>query len=255
MALPVTTLTCTQCGFVNEPERVYCHNCGSKLDRSLLPREDDGQAKDSIDRTRKRVKKLTNPGSQIVKREVRTAIKTVILSALAAFVLLAVRQPEGVPAAKGEPGGLRMVGSELADAVESPAPRRLDFTEAEINMYLRSAARAKAGGSSIPGVSFERAFVHFEGNLCRINIQQSIWGFPLYSGVLYRLDVKNGQFAPTQLGGNFGRVAISPFLMQHIDIAFQSLWTALKKDQAQMGKMQSITINKKNITFITKGAR
>ena len=28
-------LTCGQCGYENEPERVYCHNCGTKLDRSV----------------------------------------------------------------------------------------------------------------------------------------------------------------------------------------------------------------------------
>ena len=36
----MATLTCAECGFVNEAERVYCHNCGKKLDRSLIPKED-----------------------------------------------------------------------------------------------------------------------------------------------------------------------------------------------------------------------
>ncbi|MDB6173742.1 MAG: hypothetical protein JWL59_3053 [Chthoniobacteraceae bacterium] len=254
MAIPTTSLTCGQCGFVNEPERVYCHNCGSKLDRSLLPREDEGQAKESIDRTRKRVKKMTNPGSQIVKREVSAAIKTVVWSAIVALIIQAVRPPDGVPSPKSDPG-IRMVGSELADAVDANGPRQISFTDSEINTYLKSAARAKAGGGSIPGINFDRAFVQLDNGLCRINIQQSLWGFPVYSGIAYRLEVKNGQFVATQSGGNFGRVAIAPFLMNYADIAFKSLWTVLKKDHAQMEKMRSIAIEKGRITFVTKGTR
>ena len=37
-----TTLTCKACGYSkNELERVYCHECGEKLDRSHLPKKKD----------------------------------------------------------------------------------------------------------------------------------------------------------------------------------------------------------------------
>ena len=52
------TLTCSQCGFANETERVYCHNCGAKLDRSLLPKATE-TSKDSVAKVRKRVQKMT----------------------------------------------------------------------------------------------------------------------------------------------------------------------------------------------------
>ena len=32
----MATLTCKECQHVNEEARIYCHNCGTKLDRSLL---------------------------------------------------------------------------------------------------------------------------------------------------------------------------------------------------------------------------
>ena len=57
-------LTCEQCGHENEAERVYCHNCGGKLDRSLLPKEDPKTSTQAaVEAARKHVAKMTNPGS------------------------------------------------------------------------------------------------------------------------------------------------------------------------------------------------
>ncbi len=62
MAAPINPiLKCPQCEYANEPERVYCHNCGAKLDRSLLPQVKEAKEKQDQERARRRVKKLTNP--------------------------------------------------------------------------------------------------------------------------------------------------------------------------------------------------
>ena len=57
--MATTTLVCKQCNFENEPERVYCHNCGAKLDRSLLPPEATKREDPVI--VQERVRKLVRP--------------------------------------------------------------------------------------------------------------------------------------------------------------------------------------------------
>lgn len=254
MATTTPSLTCPQCGYVNEAERVYCHNCGAKLDRSLLPKEDDSKAKDSIEKTRRRVKKMTNPGGSVVVREAKTAAKAIAGAAVLALIVQLAREPDGVPRANTEPAS-RILSSEIDQAFESGQMRQLVFSEADVNAHLRSTVRAKTGGSTIPGVSFERAFVALEPGICRIGIQQSLWGFPLYSGIAYQLEVKNGVFTATQHGGNFGRVPIHPKLMQVGDFAFQKLWTALKREHEQLQKLQAIVIEKGRIMLVTKATR
>ncbi len=254
MATTTPSLTCPQCGYVNEAERVYCHNCGAKLDRSLLPKEDDTKAKDSIEKTRKRVKRMTNPGGSVIVREAKTAVSTLLSAAVVALIIQLVRQPEGVPPANGEPAA-RILSSEISDALDSGQRRQLIFTESDVNAHLRSAVRGKAGGGAIPGVSFERAFVQLEPGICRIGIQQALWGFPLFSGIAYKLEVKDGVFTPTQQGGNFGRVSIHPALMQYGDFAFQKLWTALKREHDQMEKLQAVVIEKGRIMLVTNPTR
>jgi hypothetical protein len=252
MTTSAPTLTCPQCGFVNEAERVYCHNCGSKLDRSLLPREDDTKARESIEKTRKRVKRMTNPAKQgMVKRELITGVKVLLWSMVAATVVLVIQEPDGVPDSKAE-GGMRILSSEMSEALESNQVRQLVFSDLDINSHLKNAIKPKAGSSSIPGVSFQRAFVQLEPGVCRICMQQSLWGFPFYSGMAYKLEVQGGTLVPTQVGGNFGRLSISPVVMQFADFAFKKLWVALKRDHDNVNRMQSVTVEKGRIILVTK---
>lgn len=245
------TLTCSQCSFANEAERVYCHNCGAKLDRSLLPKAEEAD-KESIDKTRRRVQKMTNPGGMKVMNEVKTLGKVVWSSALVALLVGFVREPDGLPPAKTDDLSLRMIGSELAEAADSPQPRTLIFTEAEANSYLRTSLKSK-GAALIPGAKFERAFVKFERENVTAGLVQSLFGFPLHTGARYHIGVKDGKFFADSMGGSFGRIAIHPALMKYATAAFQPLWTALKREKDQVAAMQNVVVDKERIGLVTKG--
>jgi hypothetical protein len=245
------TLTCSQCGFANETERVYCHNCGAKLDRSLLPKADEA-SKDSVEKVRKRVRKMTNPGQTSLAREIKTLANIIVWAVLTAFIIGFIREPESVPSLKTGEGGLRMVGSEITEALDSPQARALQFTDGEVNNYFRSALKSKTGGL-LPGVKFERAFVNFEPGNVYIGLQQSVAGYPLYSGARYQIGVKEGKFFARNVGGNFGRIAVHPSLMRQLGIAFQPLWKALKREKDQVESMQRVEAMKGSIILVTKG--
>ena len=246
------TLTCSQCSFANEAERVYCHNCGAKLDRSLLPKAEDTN-KTSLEQTRKRVKKMTNPGGPNVMREVKALTNCIIYGALVALIIGIVREPRDVPSKKPNETELpRMIGSELAEATESPQPRVLQFTEGEANAYLRTALKSKDSGW-VPGAQFERAFVRFEPGSVYVSVEQSLFGFPLYSGARYNIGVKDGKFYADNKGGNFGRIAVDPFIMKYAVAAFQPLWKSLKRESDQIQGMEKVLMDKGRIGFLTKG--
>src|SRR4029453_16650967 len=83
-------LTCAQCGYENEPERVYCHNCGTKLDRSVLPR-DTQTHQETLAETRRRIRKMTHPGT--FGPTAKTFFKTIFWAAILAAILLLIRKP------------------------------------------------------------------------------------------------------------------------------------------------------------------
>jgi hypothetical protein len=249
MPTSASTLTCPQCGYVNEAERVYCHNCGAKLDRSLLPKEDDQETRDTIERTRKRVKKMTNPGRGM--QDVRTFLATLGWAALAAAIILMARPPNNIPP-KQEGLADRMIASELMDVLESRQPRAIQFNERDVNQHF-AAARSKTK-ATIPGLKFERAFAQLEPGIIRVGLEQSVGGYPIYSGVAYKLQIKGGRLVATTVGGNFGRLQVHPMLMEYASAAFSKLWAAMTREKEQLDKMASVHIDKGVITFVTKGA-
>src|SRR5688572_303723 len=147
---PAPTLTCKQCNYVNEPERVYCHNCGQKLDRSVLPKEGEVR-RESSQSAQKRIKKMTNPSNGAATREVKAFLLTMVWAVVAAAIIQMAKPPDGVPDAKGAIP-LRLVSSELAQLVESPQAKAMAFDEVEINYLLRTGIKAKE--SAVPGVTF-----------------------------------------------------------------------------------------------------
>ena len=248
---PPANLPCGQCGYENEAERVYCHNCGAKLDRSLLPKPgDEGDKTETPEQARKRIAKMTNPKSGGGLGEIKMAVNVLIYSAILAALLLIAQQPDGVPEA-GKDATLSSVGGDLMDALNAAQPRRLDFSEAEINSYLRQQLKSKDAGAM--GLEFKRAYVNLTPGVLHFGAEESVFGLPVYSGVLYRLEVKDGKFTPTMLGGNFGRLAVHPLAMQYLDFFFQKIWELMKRDRQNMDKMQTVIVQKGTITLVTKG--
>lgn len=244
------SLPCGQCGFLNEPERVYCHNCGSKLDRTLLPKGEEAKH-EPVERTRKRIAKMTNPKSGSVLREIGTFFKVIIYAAIAAALYLVSQKPPDVPEVSRDLG-LRMVNSELMEAVESPTARVISFTQDDVNDHLKRSLKAKDGGFA--GTEFVRAYVTLHPGLLKMGTEQTLASYPLYSGIAYTLEVKDGKFTPTVAGGNFGRLSIDPRAMTYISGAFDKLFTALKRERDRMDRMQSVTIYEGRIDLVTKGA-
>ncbi|MDB6148565.1 MAG: hypothetical protein JWQ44_13 [Chthoniobacter sp.] len=245
------TLTCPQCNYANEPERVYCHNCGSKLDRTLLPTDKVPKKHETAEKARKRIKRMTNPGGNIFVREVKALFRVLIWAAIAAALVLMARRPEGVPEGRNELA-TRMVQSELGEAIESPAPRAIGFTEADINSALKQSI--KKVDSVVPGIKFERAFVTLLPGTVRLTTERTIFGFSMFSSIQHLVEMKDGKFAPVVNGGSVGRLQIHPQVMKYLDYPFRGFWTALKREKEQVQKIQRISVTKGQVVLVTKGA-
>src|SRR5450432_3764320 len=134
----MATLICKQCGHENEAERVYCHNCGTKLDRSLLP--DDSKKQDSKKEQHKRVKKLTNPARGLFVGWVSSLIASILWALLVAASIQMLRPPDGVPpmAKKEELVDAPQILMGIEDAKALRTPQRLTMDTKAINAYLRT---------------------------------------------------------------------------------------------------------------------
>jgi hypothetical protein len=245
-------LPCAQCGFVNEAERVYCHNCGSKLDRSLLPTHDE-RGEDSPEKARKRITKITNPKAGFLFQEVKTFFKIEISAVIVAALILIAQKPEGVPELKKE-SVQRLINSDMMEAMQSPKPMLISFSEDDVNQHLKKTVKTRE--TIIPGVEVSRVYAVFTPGVIRMGTENSIFGYPVYAEIAYRVEVKAGKFSTLIVGGNLGLLQLDPRILRlpYGDVLFQDTWEALKRERGQMDKMERVDVKKGEISLVTKGA-
>ena len=250
MAQKTKHLVCKQCGYANEGERVYCHNCGTKLDRSLLPATTETE--EPLAKKQKRIRKIVTPSRGFFAGSWKTLLYTILCAVLVASLILMAMPPEGVPAKAGSDDLPRSISMELEDATQAAAPAKLTFTQAEINPYLQYSIKAATTGFLGDEAKFVRVFTNIDEDLIRISVEESVFGHPVYFGIYYRLAVKNHKLETTVNGGNFGRLQIHPQLMKYLDTFFQKLWDAseLKRDKRLLDQCQSIEVHKDHVDVL-----
>jgi len=88
----MTKLTCAECRHENEAERIYCHNCGERLDRSAVAAQ--RKAPDPQEAHR-RLQKLLGPPNRL--RQNFFAVSKLALVAAIVAALLEIALPPVVP--------------------------------------------------------------------------------------------------------------------------------------------------------------
>jgi hypothetical protein len=229
---------------MNEPERVYCHSCGNKLDRLILsPKEQEKAAA-----KKRRIKKMMNPQSREGREWWKTAIKTLFCAAVAAAAVDAARPPEGVPAMPAE----RFVETkDLGRAVEALTATRGNpvgaLSEAEINNYLWNTARVTTDANSwIQKIlTFQRVYVELKPDLLKITVQNAIKGHPLYAGVVYRFSDGGNALSATRVSANIGRLRLPHELVPYFSRLLGYInppWDSLKQENTSINKLQFLQI-------------
>jgi hypothetical protein len=238
------TLTCAQCGYENEPERVYCHNCGTKLDRSVLPVEAESP-QESMERTRKRILKMTRPGGQF-GAFVGSLFKTVGWAAVVAALILIALPPEGVPK-KNDEINANIISGMIEEAALSPRPSTIQVTGIDLSAHARTRIK---GSGAVPGLKFKRSFVVLAGDTITLGFEQTLFDYPLYSTATYRVKTEDGKVVGQKVGQHYGRLGIPPEV-PGLDGAFVSAWKNLKTERQVFERAQSATIADGKLTIIT----
>lgn len=242
MASSLPSIACKECGHVNEGERLYCHNCGNKLDRSsiLSQQQEEGL---SPEETRRRLKKMMNPAGTgwSLAGFLKTGTKTILSAALAGALIDIALPPENVPPMPDSVDDSPRIALESL-AIASPG-RQITLKEEAINAYLKGNVRVKKGeGMRAQALKFQRAFVNLNEGTLRITSQSALYDYSLYAGVEYRLGVANKELTVTPLGGNLGRLHLPAAAARYAGVVFNPLWSCLKSEKELMEKLGGLEI-------------
>ncbi len=225
------TIKCEECAHQNEPERVYCHNCGAKLDRSLLPRPEDKKNYETNEEKKRRVSGIVNPRNTWVKRDFKALVKTLVFSALIAAVVLYWWPPENAPAALDEAGDF-MLRDQWQRQMESSQASLWEYKELEANRFMNT---IKGTEGVIPGITFKSLSVKFSPGIVTIFMERDAWGIGfLWSSVSYKPTFKNGKFVPEVIGVYHGRLGLHPSMTFAHTWGIDAALKMLEKDFAKV---------------------
>jgi len=236
----MTKIVCGECRHENEAERIYCHNCGERLDRSAAAAQ-----KPMVDpaETHRRLQKMLGPPSRV--RHNFFAASKLVLAAVAAAALVEMALPPELPA----PTKILspQIDLDLENAHLRPSP--LEYSQDQINAYLTYRLISKKAALTYPFLTFVRATASFREGACTIAMERSLFGYSIFSRTSHRVETNAGKIAATNVGGWIGRLPIHPVIMQFGDIIFADLWSALDRERKLIGKMGAVSFHDGSVTI------
>ncbi|CAN5504173.1 hypothetical protein BH18VER1_BH18VER1_19190 [soil metagenome] len=247
----MTNLVCAECRHENEPERIYCHECGARLDRSALVKK--GEPEDDAAETHRRVKAMFDARGAKLKHRFLQVSKLVLGAVAAAAVIQMLRTPDRPqsPEINVLPPQINM---DLESAAMSPrggAP--LSYREVDVNAYLGSALKSKQKTLSNWLLQFEGAVADIQEGYCDLTVERSIFGWSLFTTGSYSFALQNGGIAAESRGGKLGKLPVHPALMRYAGpFLFGGLVTALDRDRKSIAKLGGIELRPEMVTFTPK---
>ena len=234
-------LVCSECRRENEPERIYCHDCGARLDRSALAKAP--QKEEDPTATHKRVKAMFDPGRAVMKKRFFDYSKLILGALTVAAIVQMIRSPDLPEKPKAAMLPVQ-ISLDLENATMTPGSPQIRYSDEQLNQYLGYTLKSKQAALS-SYLNFERAVVAFEQDLCRVTLERSLFGFPLYTTTEFTPTIGESGLVLKNKGGAIGRMPVHPALMQYSGILFSDVASVLERERKSLAKLASIEVQPK----------
>ncbi|HSH37521.1 MAG TPA: zinc ribbon domain-containing protein [Chthoniobacterales bacterium] len=238
-------LVCPECRRENEPERIYCHDCGARLDRSALAKTP--QKQEDATATQRRVKSMFDPRRALLKKRFFD-ISKLVLGALALAALIQMIRSPDLPEKPKAPMLPVQISLDVENATMTPGSTPLRYSDDQMNQYLGYALKSKQAALS-SYLNFERAVVGFEQDLCRLTVERSIFGFSVYTSTAFTARVQDGNVVLANRGGAIGRMPVHPLLMQYSGVLFSDLAAVLERERKSIAKLGAVEFQPKLVVL------
>jgi hypothetical protein len=241
-------LTCPDCRRENEPERIYCHDCGARLDHSQLgPRQKEST--ESAAEVHKRVSGMFDRRRGQTRAFLVKCVKLVAGAGLAAAIVLMLLPPPALPPRVKSETLPPQISLDLEGLTQFHRPPQLHYSEAEVNAYLAYNLGKKKDILDHLLLDFERTVVAFHPGQSEVTIGRSIFGYSIYTAGVFNIQVQGGKLSATPISGAIGRMPIHPKLMGYSGFLFGDIVRALEREHKLVARVSSIELRDKEIVF------
>jgi hypothetical protein len=245
----MSNLVCPECRHENEPERVYCHNCGARLTGTVSNISGKNEEAKRLE-TRERLRRMMDNRGVKARQLFLNFARLILGSCVVAALIQMFAAPDLPPAGKELELGPQ-IGLDIEKALTQRRPIQFTYRQDQVNGYLATALkRKKTSLLDKPLLEFRRGIAQFDEGIFRMTVERSFFGCSLYTSAFYRANVENGKIAAIGQGGTIGRMPIHPQLMEYADFLFSDIWKALEQDRKQVEKMAAIEFHPQSVVLI-----
>jgi hypothetical protein len=243
-AATVAKIVCSECQRENEAERVYCHDCGARLDRSAVIVQ-----KEPVVDVHKRVRRMFDPTRARI-RALFFKTSKMILGAGATSVFVVMFLPPDLPEQPKAEMLASQVRLDMESALQKHQPMQLEFSQDQVNAYLSSALKTKKTALNKPFLDFKRGVAQFHEGNCTITAERTINGlYPVFTSASYGVSIDHGKLVAKAAGGAIGRLQVHPKLMPYLEKALTDVFGALDSDSKLVAKFSSVEFHDKRATL------
>lgn len=244
----MTKLICPDCQHENEPERIYCHNCGARLDRSGVIKEKI-EAGPTEEQTRRHLERMFAPDRGRGKR-IAAQFAKILLGALCLAAMLVMLLPPDLPPAPKSYSFAPLIGMDMVSALSGRQPASLVYNEEQVNSYLAATVRRKDSPAQEGFFPLRRVFVQFQEGQCWVHVERRIFLLSIFGGSSYRVTIDNGKITTDNTGGYIGRMPIHPSLMKYADVLLGKAWDCLARERNSVARLAGIEFHPQAVTLI-----
>jgi hypothetical protein len=239
-------LACPKCGYSNELGRIFCHQCGNKLDLSQI--KPPGQGGPKIKKKR---------GSGLLKT-VRTLLELALLLAVIAVFFLAWQVPTP-PSGKPSDAVTMSVENkrmQLEMLVRRTRPGKLVVTSQELDAFFASLQMEKP-----PAEWLSFTPEHIRCELGEGNVRVRLWGNlrlgdvankQFYLSYTVIPDLDGGELLFTPVTGRIGQLTLPVTVINRLPVLqhyMGEVFRGLQRDRDNLRKLTSITVTSESVTL------
>ena len=206
---------CSQCGHENDSTRVFCQECGARLERVASDQATISAPTKVPTEARFRGRAAATGLAGTMFGFIRGLVSTAILAAILAALIQMARPPKDVPPAQG---ASEVQAGQLLQTVQvvsgSNYARTIDISQAQANNYLAaSIVPDPTNSNSIFRADFSRAFVVIRSGELKFFVEQRLFGWPIYMYLITVPEASGGKASLRVTGGGIGHMPLHPRLM------------------------------------------
>jgi hypothetical protein len=238
-------LPCPKCGYSNELGRIFCHQCGTKLDLSQIKAPSQGG------------KSLKKKKKSQTWKVVRTLLELAVIIGVLFAIYLAWQTPTRPT---GQASTEDLLGADkkrikLEKLVAGTKPGKVEVTPGEANAFL---------SSNLTMGKPPEAWLVFAPQALRLEFMERavkvrVWGEfrigkdlkkQVYFSYIVVPSVGDGSFSAQTTGGSVGYLPIHPWLLRASGLVERFLGNVkMAQEQKTFSKLSGITISPERVTL------